>query len=80
MFCRDRKVFENEFPAFKIVGIHQHTSFAYLLSGGLTLRQLVPSFTYSLVKVVEAMFYPLNLWLGMFQTIELQNRISVDQV
>jgi len=72
-------VFEKEFPSLKIVGIREDTPFAYLLSRGVTLCQLLPSFTYDLVKVVEAALYPLNRWLGMFQTIELQNRISVDR-
>jgi hypothetical protein len=41
-------------------------------SGGLTLCQLVLSFTYPLVKAVEYLLSPLNNWLGMFQTIELK--------
>lgn len=72
IFSRDRKIFENEFPSLKIVGMHNHTPLRYLLSGGLTLRQLVPSFAYSLIKAVEYALSPINDRLGMFQTIELQ--------
>ena len=49
-----------------------HTPLRYLLSGGLTLRQLVPSFTYPAIKAVEYTLSPVNNLLGMFQTIELE--------
>lgn len=74
IFTRDRKIFEEEFPSLKIVSMHNHTPLRYLLSGGLTLRQLVPSFTYPAVKAVEYLLSPLNKLLGMFQTIELQKQ------
>jgi hypothetical protein len=72
IFCRDRVIFESEFPSLRIMSMRNHTPLRYLLSGGLTLRQLVPSFTYPLVKAVECLLSPLNNWLGMFQTIELK--------
>jgi len=74
IFSRDRKIFEEEFPTLRIVSIRNHTPLRYLLSGGLTLRQLVPSFTYPLFKAVEYLLFPLNNLLGMFQTIELQKQ------
>jgi SAM-dependent methyltransferase len=74
IFIRDRKIFEEEFPTLQIVSIHNHTPLRYLLSGGLTLRQLVPSFTYLAFKVIEYIFSPLDNLLGMFQTIELQKQ------
>ena len=72
IFSRDRKTFEKEFPRLQIVRMCNHTPLRYLLSGGLTLRQLLPSFTYPLIKAVEYILSPLNNLLGMFQTIELQ--------
>lgn len=72
IFCRDRAIFEREFPSLRIMSMRNHTPLRYLLSGGLTLRQLVPSFTYTLVKAVECLLSPLNNWLGMFQTIGLE--------
>jgi hypothetical protein len=74
VFVRDREVFEREFADLKIVRIRNHTPLRYLLSGGLTLRQLVPSFSYRLVTAVERLLSPLSGWLGMFQTIELEKR------
>lgn len=52
--------------------MRDHTPLLYLLSGGLTLRQLVPSFTYLTFKVIEYILSPLDNLLGMFQTIELE--------
>ena len=72
IFSRDRKVFEEEFPCLRIVRMHNHTPLRYLLSGGLTLRQLLPSFTYGAVKAMERVLSPLKNILGMFQTIEIE--------
>jgi len=72
IFSRDRKIFEGEFPSLRIVGMRNHTPMRYLLSGGVTLRQLVPSFTYPLIKAIEFGLSPVNDWLGLFQTIELE--------
>ena len=72
IFSRDRGIFENEFPSLRIVRMRNHTPLRYLLSGGLTLRQLVPSFTYPAVKAIEYALSPVNNLLGMFQTIELE--------
>jgi SAM-dependent methyltransferase len=72
IFSRDRKIFEEEFPTLWITNIRNHTPLRYLLSGGFTLRQLVPSFTYPAIKAIEYVLYPLNNLLGMFQIIELK--------
>ena len=74
IFSRDREIFEQEFPSLTIVNMRNHTPLRYLLSGGLSLRQLVPPFTYPAVKAVEYLLFPLNNLLGMFQTIELQKQ------
>jgi len=72
IFSRDRRNFEKEFPSLRIVGMKNHTPFRYLLSGGLTLRQLLPAFTYPVVKGIEYVLSPMRDLLGMFQTIELE--------
>jgi len=72
IFWRDRNIFESDYPSLRIVRIRNHTHLRYLLSGGLQLRQLVPSFTYPAVKAIEYALSPLNNLLGIFQTIELE--------
>jgi SAM-dependent methyltransferase len=74
IFQRDRKIFEAEFKNLKVVNISFHTPFRYLLSGGLSFRQLVPSFMYGFVKFLEICLSPFNKWLGMFETVILERR------
>lgn len=72
IFYRDREQFEKEFPSFEILKLKPHTPFRYLVSGGFTTRQLLPSFTYSIVKGLETILLPLNKYLGMFLTVEIE--------
>jgi SAM-dependent methyltransferase len=77
VFCRDRSLFAQEFPNFRICSIRVHTPFRYLLSGGLSLRQLLPSWTYPLILGIEKLLTPFNQHLGLFMTIELEKISSV---
>ena len=72
IFFRDRERFQKKFPHLKIKRLTPHTPFRYLISGGLSYKQLLPSFTYDLVKGLETMLSPLNEFLGMFVTVELE--------
>jgi SAM-dependent methyltransferase len=72
VFCRDRLQFTQEFPDLKLRTTHIHTPIRYLLSGGLSLRQLSPSFLYPVVSLAELALSPLNSIIGMFMTIELK--------
>jgi SAM-dependent methyltransferase len=72
IFQRDRKIFEKEFPDLRILKISPHTAFRYLISGGLSPHQLLPSFCYGFVAVIECLLKPFNKFIGMFQTIELE--------
>lgn len=71
IFNRDRQEFLTRFPVLEIGEIKNHTPIRYLLSGGLTLRQLVPSWTYEFFKAVEFLVAPAKNLTGMFQTIEI---------
>lgn len=72
VFFRDRKIFKNRFPDLKIRELKPFMPFAYLISGGVSMRQILPSFTYWLVKGVEKLLTPLNNYLGMFLFILLE--------
>lgn len=71
-FIRDRAWYEKEFPDLKIERIHYHTPFKYLLSGGVSQPQLVPSFTYPFVQALEKTLNPFNHRIGLFKTIVLR--------
>jgi SAM-dependent methyltransferase len=77
VFHRDRRRFESEFPTMQIIQVRHHTPFRYLISGGLTLRQLVPTGSYPVFKALEFCLSPLNCLLGMFQTIILEKKQSL---
>jgi SAM-dependent methyltransferase len=72
VFVRDRVMFEREFPRLKVVSLHNHTPMRYLISGGLTLRQLLPGFAYPAVRAMEFLLSPANNLLGMFMTIVIE--------
>lgn len=72
IFQRDRNKFEADFPSIKIRSLRPHTPFRYLLSGGVSKCQLIPGFMYGVVRAIENFLSPLNGWIGMFQTIELE--------
>ncbi|NJN86854.1 MAG: class I SAM-dependent methyltransferase [Leptolyngbyaceae cyanobacterium SL_7_1] len=72
IFERDRPLFTQEYPTLRLCATRIHTPFRYLLSGGLSLRQLLPSWIYPLVALAEWLLTPLNHYLGLFMTIELQ--------
>ncbi len=74
IFYRDRQIFENKFPRLEIARLDVHTPFRYLISGGLSFKQLLPSFTYPVIQGLENILSPLNKHLGMFMTIELKKR------
>jgi SAM-dependent methyltransferase len=74
IFQRDREIFESEFKNLKIRSIGFHTPLRYILSGGLTYRQLLPSFMYGFVNFLEICLRPFNKWIGMFETIVLEKQ------
>jgi len=53
VFERDREIFEQKFPNLQIVSIKPTMPFRYLLSGGVSMRSLVPGCSFRLCKVLE---------------------------
>lgn len=72
IFERDRELFEKEFPKLSIKNIQYHTPFAYLVSGGLTLKSVVPGWAFGFVRGLEQVV-PGRLF-GMFSTIEIEKK------
>jgi len=72
VFYRDREKFNKEFPMVRVKRIKFHTPFRFLISGGLSARQLLPSWSYKVIKALEVCLYPFNRYISMFMTIELE--------
>jgi SAM-dependent methyltransferase len=64
---RDREKFEKEFPSLKIEKIKIHTALTYILSGGVSRRNLVPQWSYGFWKTLER-FPGVSSLAGMFGT------------
>ena len=71
IFERDRRIFEREFAEFHIQTIEPMMPFRYLLSGGVSMRQLMPAWTYSFWRYMERFFRPCMSSSAMFAKIVL---------
>jgi SAM-dependent methyltransferase len=72
LFVRDRPQFEREFPEWRIVSIRPFMPFRYVISGGVSMRSLMPAWTFGVWRSVERALAPLNTQLGMFAQIVLE--------
>ncbi len=71
IFVRDRKQFEQEFPELKITHMRQHTPLRYLISGGVSLKAMVPAWSSGFFSFAEKLTSPFSSTFAMFQTIEV---------
>jgi SAM-dependent methyltransferase len=69
LFHRDREIFQREFPQWRIESIVPLMPLRYLLSGGVTLRTLVPNFSYPLWRALDHL---LATRMAMFAKIVLR--------
>lgn len=66
---RDRELFEKKFPNLKIKHISYHSPLKYLLSGGVSYRQLVPDFSYAMIDGIEKLITKMSKQFSMFMNI-----------
>jgi SAM-dependent methyltransferase len=71
IFERDRTAFESAFPDFQIKRIQPSTPFAYLVSGGVSTRNLLPAWTHRCCRAVEGLIQPWITTWAMFAHITL---------
>lgn len=76
VFERDLSRFQGRFPGLVLRRRECFGPWLYLLSGGLSVRQLVPSLTLPAVVAVEALTRPLHRWTGMFMKIVVERQVS----
>lgn len=74
LFVRDRERFEQEVPAWSIRSVEPIMPFRYLVSGGISLRTLVPAASYPLFRGIEGALSPLRNRLAMFAHVVLERR------
>lgn len=74
IFQRDRCIFQNEFPSLTIERCQVMMPFRYLVSGGVSMRCLVPNGSYPIWKSLEQILTPWIKHLGMFALIIIQKK------
>jgi SAM-dependent methyltransferase len=74
IFARDRDKFEQEFPRWRIELIKPMMPLRYLLSGGVSLRSLVPAWSFGFWKHLENIVECWSNQIAMFSQIVLRRR------
>jgi SAM-dependent methyltransferase len=69
VFERDRVRFEREFPMLRVDSIQPLMPVRYLVSGGVSLRSLVPSWSYPMWKRIDEVLTRLSPETAMFALI-----------
>jgi SAM-dependent methyltransferase len=64
VFERDKSLFMDLYPQFEILKIKYHTPLRYLLSGGVSYHQLVPSFMFEIISFIDHLLA--SKYLSMF--------------
>lgn len=72
VFQRDREKFERKFSGLRIQKIELMMPLVYMLSGGVSIRSLMPGWTYSSWRFLENLFKPIMNHLAMFSGIVLE--------
>ena len=68
IFERDRHSFDREFPGLSVAEIRTMMPFRYLVSGGVSMRQLMPAWTFSVWRALDRLF---SAW-PMFALVHLR--------
>jgi hypothetical protein len=70
VFERDRSQFESKFPELKIRLTKGLMPFRYLVCGGISMRNLAPTFTFGWWRALESWFDPRNWSLFALIVVE----------
>lgn len=74
VFVRDRTRLAGTFPELQIDAIQPMMPFRYLISGGVSMRSLMPGALYDAWKGLESLLSPWSASLGMFTLIDVRRR------
>ena len=73
IFERDRGQFEREFPMWRVEQVEPIMPFAYLVSGGVSMRQLMPGWSFPMWRLLERL--PVIGRQGMFAWVVVRRVI-----
>ena len=66
------RAFNSEFPEWRVLSLRPFMPFRYLISGGVSMRSLMPAWTFGLWRALEGALTPWSRQLGMFAQIVLE--------
>jgi SAM-dependent methyltransferase len=72
VFARDREQFEADYPQWRLRRPRLLMPFRYLLSGGVSMRSLMPGWSFGFWKALEWCLGPCSRLLAMFALISLE--------
>jgi SAM-dependent methyltransferase len=72
LFHRDRARFEREFPLWRIERVQPIMPLTYLLSGGVSMRSLMPGWSFAPWRLLESALP--QRWFAMFALIVLERQ------
>jgi hypothetical protein len=74
IFIRDRALYDAEFPDLPVDRLRLHTMFLYVLSGGVSMRSVLPGALFAPALAIERLLEPASRALASMMTIELVRR------
>ncbi len=72
VFERDIVKLNQLFPELNVISIKYHSPFKYLISGGVSYRQLLPGKLYPLVNIIEKLLTGISKHFSMFVSIQVE--------
>lgn len=72
---RDRKEFDQKFPLLNIELIKKHAPMSYMLSGGVSMIQLVPNFIFTPLRALERILTTVIPSFSLFQFIKIRKAV-----
>lgn len=71
VFERDIQIFNEKYPKLNLESIQYRNPILYLMSGGVSYRQLLPDFMYPLVNFIDGLLPKVSRQISMFQRIKI---------
>lgn len=76
IFERDRKKFKKDFSQFQVKEIKPNFPFCYMLSGGVSLKSMIPGYMYTAVRKIENLAPRWMNTFAMFAKIIIERKAA----
>jgi SAM-dependent methyltransferase len=74
VFERDSEEYKKSFPHLGLEKIKYHTPLMYLISGGVSFKQVFPNFFYPIFRSIDKLMPLINKQISMFMTITVRKK------